>query len=1083
MKNLMWVISLLFLLSCKQKSETIFTSIDHTASGINFKNEVEDTDSLSILDYLYFYNGAGVAIGDINNDSLPDIFFTSNNGNNKLYLNKGNLQFEDITARSGGLATPAWSTGVAMVDINADGFLDIYVSVVGDHTSLTRNRPTPFFAGASNKLFINNRNQTFREAAKEYGLDIKGYNTQAVFFDADKDGDLDMFQLQHSVHSTDVYGDTALRKKYSSVSGGKYYRNDSGKYYDATKESGIISSSLGYGLGVSVADFNHDGWDDIYVGNDFHENDYYYLNDHGKFIEQSALAFGHTSNFSMGNDAADINHDGWFDIFSLDMLPEDEKVLKSSMGDRPLDTYKGHAALGYNFQNARNCLQLNVGKGKAYSEIGIYAGVAATDWSWSPLLADFNLDGNTDLFVSNGIKSRLNDLDYVKFLAANSMQANTSTIDKKILEQQPDGKWHNYFFTGSDSLKFTDQSAAAGFNEMSLSNGAAYADLDRDGDLDIVINNFNSFASVYRNNSKGNWIRLKIKGDKKNPLAVGTKAILFSNGKKFIQQLQPVRGFMSSVEPVLSFGLGNHNADSLLIIFPDDRVQWFKDIQINSLVHISHDQSQSVIPGNQLLRSILLEQDSTSVQNITTTTHLDFIHRENDFDDFNRQWFIPHQMSARGPALAVADVNDDGLEDVYVGGAKNQRSEIFIQNENGRFVSLKQASIGVDSASEDVDAFFIDIDNDKDNDLYVVSGGYEYPDGHPSLRDRIYVNDGNGNFTKLNTNLPSDQKSCVTPSDFDKDGDVDFFVGVLTDANVYGNNRPSHLLINEKGNFKVLPVNTSGVVTDAEWLDVDHDGDEDLVVVSEWSFPLVYINDKGKLQEPVNFFSLPSGWWQSISVFDLNMDGKKDIILGNYGMNSKLTPGKDAPLKMFLFDPDNNNSTDQILAINKNKNYYTFLGKEDLEKQLPYLKKEFLSYREMAGKTIQEIFGNKLSDAKKLSAEDFGSMVLMSKGNGYEKMPLPLRQQLAPVLDAVSLGDNKMFVVGNFYGVMPFEGRYDALFPSIVNFSDGKLQSANLSNDQLVRGEFRKARKIRIGNRNAVILAQNNGPVVVLSIP
>jgi enediyne biosynthesis protein E4 len=1083
MKKLMLLVALTVLLSCKQKSETIFTSIDSTTSGIIFKNEVQDTDSLSILDYLYYYNGAGVAVGDINNDSLPDIFFTANNGKNKLYLNKGNLIFEDITTSAGGLTSPAWSSGVVMADINADGLLDIYVSVVGDHYSLSGNRTSPYFAGASNKLFINNGNLSFREASNEYGLDIKGYNTQAVFFDADKDGDLDMFQLQHSVHSTDVYGDTSLRKKYSASNGGKYYRNDSGKFTDATKESGIISSSLGYGLGVSVADFNHDGWDDIYVGNDFHENDYYYLNDHGRFIEQSAAAFGHTSNFSMGNDAADINHDGWFDIFSLDMLPEDEKNLKSSQGDRPLDTYKGHAALGFNFQNARNCLQLNVGKGKAFSEIGIYAGVAATDWSWSPLLADFTLDGNVDLFISNGIKSRLNDLDYVKFLAANSFQANTASIDKKILEQQPDGKWHNYFFTGSDSIKFEDQSTAAGFDELSLSNGAAYADLDRDGDLDIVINNFNSTASLFRNNSKGNWLQIKLKGNALNPFAVGAKAVLFSNGKKFIQQLQPVRGFMSSVEPILSFGLGDHAADSLLIIFPDNKVQWIKDIPINSLININYKHAQSSASGNNLLQSILEESDSSLFKNITSATYLNFIHRENDFDDFNRQWFIPHQLSARGPAIAVADVNNDGLEDVFIGGGKNQRSQIFIQNENARFFVLNQEAIWADSASEDVDAVFFDVDNDHDNDLYVVSGGYEYPDGHPSLMDRLYINDGNGSFKRSYVTLPSNQKSCVTKSDFDMDGDIDLFVGVITDAKVYGINRPSHLLVNENGSFKILPLKTEGVITDAEWVDVDNDRDEDLVLVGEWISPLVYINEHGELNLKTKFFPVPTGWWQSISAFDINKDGRKDLILGNYGLNSKLTPAKDAPLKMFLFDPDNNNSADQVLAVEKGGNYYTFLGKEDLEKQLPYLKKEYLSYREMAGKSMQEIFGNKLQDAIEFNAESFSSLVIMSKGNGYELLPLPFYQQQAPVMEACSLGDNKIFVVGNFYGVMPYEGRYDALFPSIVEFSNRNIHSFPLSKDQLIRGEFRKIRNIRIGNKPAMILAQNNGPVIVFSAP
>ncbi|MGN6436075.1 MAG: VCBS repeat-containing protein [Agriterribacter sp.] len=1107
------LLSLLF--SCSKPPPTLFTKLEASKTGIDFKNINIDTDSLSIIDYLYYYNGAGVATGDINNDGLPDIYFTSNTNGNKLYLNKGGFTFEDITATAGVAGKADWTTGVAMADVNGDGYLDIYVSTVSHHSPHLKNGISRiYFPNSRNQLFINNRNNTFTESAAQWGIALEGYNTNAVFFDYDRDGDLDLFQLQHSTHQPDAYGPSTIRNKYSEASGGKLFRNEGDHFTNLTKEAGIISSALGYGLGVAVTDFNHDGYDDIYVGNDFHENDYYYINQgDGSFKEMNTEVFGHESRFSMGNDAADINNDGWADIMTLDMLPEDETVLKSSLGDDPLDTYLYQRSFGYHHQYSRNCLQLNTGQGKKFSDIALYSGVAATDWSWSMLIADYDLDGQQDIFVTNGVKNRPNDLDFVKFISAlpqDHTKENLRAHDREILEHQPPGAWHNYIFKGRPDLIFGDSSKAWGFGEANLSQGAAYADLDGDGDLDLVTNNINEPAGIYSNNTR-QWNRdahhltLSFKGPAKNSAGIGVKAFLFANGKMQYRQLQPSRGFMSSVEPALHFGLGQTNKiDSLIIIWPNNRMQTVKSIAVDQSMVLTYDSSNATPLHNQAdyIHTLLRVPVQQLFTDITSQSGINFRHRENtNFTDFNKQWYLPHELSTLGPKTAVDDVNGDGLDDFYIGGARSQAGAIYLQQPDAGFVKSKDTLAFIrDRECEDVDAAFFDANGDGYPDLYVASGGNEYSGNTPLIADRLYLNDGKGNFTK-STTLPAlyENKSVVCAGDYDSDGDVDVFTGGRADARSYGNIPTSYLLENDgKGNFTIVTEKRCpelahiGMVTGAAWTDADKDGWLDLAITGEWMTPMLFKNEKGKLRQQniTGNDKALRGWWTALQVTDVNGDGWDDILLGNYGLNSKLKGDTTAPLRMYVADVAGNNKNVQILAVGKQGNYYPFLGKENLENQLPYLKNEYLSYSKMAGKTVKEIFGDRLQNATLFEANCFASVCLLNNGKGqYTVSQLPTSLQWSPVFAFAGTDFNKdgkpdLLTGGNFYGTMPYEGRYDAMALQLCTGNGkGIFHPAFPLENSLaaIEGEVRDIKSIRLaGGRKALLVAINNQPVKLL---
>jgi enediyne biosynthesis protein E4 len=793
-KAILYTVALLILGCNKAHEGTVFRKKSADETSIRFQNSLTETDDLNILDYLYFYNGGGVAVGDINNDGLPDLYFSANQGPNKLYLNKGNLTFEDITETAGVAGKSSWNTGTVMVDINADGLLDIYVCAVVGLNGFNGH----------NELFINQGDGTFTESASSYGLDFESYSSNAAFLDYDQDGDLDMYLLNHAVHTPQSYGNAALRNERTYETGDKLLRNDNGVFVDVSKEAGIYGGINGYGLGISIADFNQDGYPDIFVGNDFHEDDYYYLNNgDGTFTESLRQYFGHTSRFSMGSDAADLNHDGFPDLISLDMLPDDEKVLKASEGDDNIQIQKLRiGTYGYHYQFTRNMLFINQ-PGAPFMETALQSGVAATDWSWSALFADFDQDGEQDLFIGNGIPKRPNDLDYINFVSNDNVKRkinNTNLVDQKAIELMPSGFVANRMFQGGPNLVFKDRSKTWIPQDTLISGAIAFADLDNDGDLDLIANNLNNTASIYENktNEKASYLKIYLMGPAQNPQGIGTKVFAYTKGQMQYKELYTVRGFQASSEPVIHFGFGQStHLDSLKVIWPNKQFQILKNVALNQTLHLGPQNT------TKFDHASLKPKTKRFFEKIEGQLGIGYVHKEDNYTDFNRQKLIPYQVSDRGPATSVADLDGDGKEDVFFGSSKYFPSKIYLQKE-GRFLERTYTSIAKDSIKEDVVSAMADFNGDGKTDLVVGTGGADFygqmqplTDGYFANVDSLFVAQ---DFPELFQNT-----SVLVPFDFDGDGDLDLFVGSQSISGDFGKAPDAFLLENVGGRFTIVP--------------------------------------------------------------------------------------------------------------------------------------------------------------------------------------------------------------------------------------------------------------------------------------
>jgi hypothetical protein len=1082
------------LISCNSKND-FFEKLPETKTHITFQNNLPERKGFNILYYLYYYEGGGVATGDINNDGLPDIYFTANTpGNNKLYINKGNFEFEDITAKAGVSGISDWCSGVTMADVNADSWLDIYVCAVSEKFGLTGH----------NQLFINNHDGTFTDQSEAYGLNMKCYSAQAVFFDYDHDGDLDCYLLNESDRPNQNIVDTSHRRKYDAHTGDRLLRNDmnlpANKFTDVSAQAGIYQSNLGYGLGLAVGDINNDGWDDIYVGNDFHENDYYYVNNgDGTFKESGENHFNHYSRFSMGNDIADYNNDGQLDIVTADMLPPDEKILKTYGSDESPDIYNFKIIRnGFQHQYSKNCLQRNNGNGSSFSETALLSGVSATDWSWSPLFADFDNDGNKDLFITSGIVKRTTDLDYVKFISNAYTQKqlnNSADLDETAISKMPDGISHCYIFKGDGQLKFEDKSKEWGLEKYKgYFNGASYADLDNDGNLDLVVNSINAPAVIYKNNApKKNYISISFKGDGLNTYGIGCKAYIFQKNRSDsyrmqYQQLMLTRGFQSSSDTRLHFGLDSLNIiDSLLIVWPNQKYQTIKNIDANKQLTVYQKDAKGLFNYSSWFKPL-----PDLFTNASDNINANWKHKENDFTDFNVQYLIPHAQSTRGPKIAVGDVNGDGLDDFYACGAKEQPGALMVQQKNGSFVQSDTAVFNPDAGCEDVDAIFFDANGDGHPDLYVVSGGNEYFGNNNLLLDRLYLNDGKGHFTKPTNSLPLlfENKSCVTVTDIDNDGDIDIFVGNLANARAYGIPQTSYLLINDgKAHFTLadetaISLSNIGIVTAAQFADINKDGWKDLIITGEWMPITIFINKKGKFEKS----SIPNsaGLWQTVFMDDVNNDGNLDILAGNWGWNNKFWSGKNGPVKLYVNDFDKNGQTEQLLSYTLNGEEYPFLAKDEVEKALPLLKKHYLLYAEYAGEVMKDVFYGWIDTVKPVMAERLGSAVLYGDGKGsFTINDLPPQLQLSPIfsfqkINQPSSSENRYVSGGNFYDVIPYEGRYDAQPLAMFSSKGNTINYFPQINLSQIQSQIRDLKWIRTANGNVLLAAGNNDRILFL---
>ncbi len=1092
----LWLLIFSLICSCENKQSgepgsgksagQVFQLLTPDETGINFSNDVVDGENFNILTYRNFYNGGGVAIGDINNDSLPDIFFTSNQHKNKMYLNKGNLHFEDITDKAGVGGTMSWSTGVTMADVNGDGLLDIYVCNSGDVDGNNKK----------NELYINNGNLTFTEKAREYNLDNEGYTTHASFFDYDGDGDLDCYILNNNFRDPSRIELYRKVREVPSRGGNKLMRNDGNTFTDVTQQAGIYSSDIGFGLGVAVSDLNGDHLPDIYISNDFWERDYLYINQgNGKFSEELPSRVNYCSTSSMGADIADINNDGYPEIFTTDMLPGDNYRLKTTMTFDPYHLEDMKYRANFHYQITQNCLQLNNGNAD-FSEIAQLSGVDATDWSWGALIFDFDNDGNKDIFVSNGISRDLMSMDFLEFIAnqekAGDMNSGRKFDYLKFISQMPSKPLRNYAFSNEGNLIFKNNAESLGFSQLSFSNGAAYADLDNDGDLDLVVSNENSKAFLYRNDAnkdlQNHFLKVKFRGVEKNLFGIGAEVKLsMKDGIKVLQNYN-ARGFQSSVESSLLFGIGKKaSIDSLKVTWPDGKVQVITNVKADQTITLKNSDAS-------VIKNIPVLQTKQAFEEVGEKL-IDpaAVHHEDRYDDFNDEILLFRMLSTEGPRVLRGDVNKDNLTDFILLGAAGDPDKLFIQKPDGSFRFQANAAFNRDAGFESTCGALFDYDKDGDADLFIGSGGNEPGMPKMNFTIRAYMNDGKGNFSPAPPAIPHviGNFSTLKAEDFDGDGDVDIFLGARNVPGNYGLPPHSYLLMNDNGVWRdIAPpsLGNIGMVTDAAWADVDGDGDKDLIVVGDWMAIHIFKNDNGTFQ---NEITIPnsSGWWNRIEAADLDGDGDMDFVVGNWGLNAKFKASSQRPLTMYVNDFDNNGKSEFIINWYPplDSIAYPFATKAELTAQLPGLRKQILKYVDYGSKTYESLFPPEIrSNSLRYEANYLQSAILWNNNGSFELQALPIEAQESPVFGIVADdldGDGKtdIWLGGNFYALKPQAGRHNAS-KGVYLKGNGGRSFTYISPERSgirVEGEIRDAGVIQVSGSKHLLVGRNNAKVLL----